>query len=74
MIKYLYILVILYNLNIILNFYVEVMIKSITMFNYKNATQYLNNFAFLDILLYSNTDKNKLVKNLIKISQYAQGK
>lgn len=71
MIKYLYILVILYNLNIVLNFYVEVMIKIITIFNYKNTTQYLNNFSFLDILLYSNVDKNKLVKNLIKITQYA---
>jgi len=46
------------------------MIKIITMFNYKNTTQYLNNFAFLDILLYSNKDKNNLIKNLIKITQY----
>ena len=71
MIKYLYILVILYNLNIILNFYIEVMVKIITTFNYKNTTQYLNNFSFLDILLYSNTHKNNLVRNLIKITQYA---
>ena len=71
MIKYLYILIILYNLNVILNFYIEVMVKIITTFNYKNTTQYLNSFSFLDVLLYSNMDSNNIVKNLIKITQYA---
>lgn len=71
MIKYLYILVILYNLNILLNFYIEIMVKIITIFNYKNTTSYLNKFAFLDILLYSFINNRNIVKNLIKITQHA---
>lgn len=69
MAKYLYILIILYNLNILLNFYIEVMIKVITIFNYKNTNNYSNNLAFFDTILYCGKNNN-VVKNLIKITQH----
>ena len=69
MTKYLYILIILYNLNILLNFYVEIMIKTITIFNYKNTGNYLNNSSIFDIILYSNKNNN-IVKNLVKVTQH----
>lgn len=69
MVKYLYILVILYNLNILLNFYIEIMIKNISIFNYKNTNNYLNKLSIFDIIL-SSKKNNNIVKNLIKITQY----
>lgn len=48
-----YILVILYNLNLLLNVYVEIMCKIITLFNYKNTSKYLNQFFFSDIVIYN---------------------
>ena len=69
MTNYLYILVILYNINLLLNFYIEVMIKIITLFNYKNTTDFLNNYFFFDILVYQffkNKYFSKLLINLIK--------
>lgn len=69
MINYLYILVILFNLNLLLNFYIEVMLKVITLFNYKNTTSYLNNFFLFDIMayrFYKNKYFSKLLISLIK--------
>lgn len=45
-----YITVILYNLNLLLNTYVEIMIKMITIFNYKNTGKFKKNFFFLTFL------------------------
>lgn len=53
-----YITVILYNLNLLLNTYVEIMIKMITMFNYKNTGVYKKNFFFFDIFEYKILKKN----------------
>ena len=50
--------VILYNLNLLLNAYIDIMVKLITMFNYKNTTDYKNFFFINDILLY-NVYKNR---------------
>ena len=52
MVEYFYIIVILYNLNLILGFYIEVMIKIITNFNYKSTGYYFKNYFFLDIYNY----------------------
>ena len=57
MTNYMYILVILYNLNLLLNVYIEIMTKIITLFNYKNTSKYLNYFFFSDIIVY-NLHKN----------------
>ena len=57
MTNYMYILVILYNLNLLLNVYIEIMSKIITLFNYKNTSKYLNFFFFSDIVVY-NLHKN----------------
>lgn len=51
MIKYLYILIILYNLNLFLNTFVQIMIKNITLFNYKNTIQWTKNKFFYDIII-----------------------
>jgi|JI61114C2RNA_FD_contig_81_1376586_length_2171_multi_5_in_0_out_0_1 hypothetical protein len=66
--NYLYILVILYNLNLLLNTYIEVMIKLITIFNYKNTTQYNNVLAFYDIISYQYFSNKSVLNLLIKIS------
>lgn len=50
MLKYVYILVILYNLNLLLNSFVNLMVKNITLFNYKNTTQFTKHKFFFDIL------------------------
>ena len=62
--NYIYILVILYNLNLLINAYVEVMITNITIFNYKNTTKFSINSFFYDILLnyyYKSLNFNKIV-------------
>lgn len=50
--NFLYILVILYNLNLLLNTYIEIMIKIITLFNYKNTTNFTENSFIGDITSY----------------------
>lgn len=59
LIKYLYILVILYNLNLLLTTFVNLMVKNITLFNYKNTVQFTKNKFFFDIIIeyynYNNT-------------------
>lgn len=51
MLKYLYILIICYNLNLFLNIYIDMALKVITLFNYKNVNA--NEIvAFYDIVIY----------------------
>lgn len=50
MIKYIYILAVLYYLNLVLVNFVNLGIKNINLFNYKNTSQYSNNKVFFDIL------------------------
>lgn len=64
MLKFLYILVILYNLNLLLNCYTEVMVKIINLFNYKNTTKFTNNYYFYDTIVY-NMYKNKVIFHYI---------
>lgn len=64
----LYILVILYNLNLLINVYIEVMIKLITIFNYKNTTQYSSVLAFCDIISYQYFNNKQILNLLIKTS------
>lgn len=52
--KYLYILVILYNLNLVLNVFVEITVKNITLFNYKNSVKFNNSNFFFDNIMYYN--------------------
>lgn len=63
--KYLYLLVILFNLNILLLAYSELMIRVISLFNYKNTTQISLNFFSFDMLLYFFFKKKKIVKLLL---------
>lgn len=62
MIRYLYILVILYNLNLFLNTFVQIMIKNITLFNYKNTVQWTKNKFFYDIIISFYLYENKFSK------------
>lgn len=61
MIKYTYILVILYNFNLFFTSFVNLMINNISLFNYKNTTNFTKNKQFYDILFvffnYSNNFK-----------------
>lgn len=61
MIKYTYILVILYNFNLFFTSFVNLMISNISLFNYKNTTNFTKNKQFYDILFvffnYSNNFK-----------------
>ena len=60
--NYLMIIVILYNLNILLNTYGELMINNITLFNYKNTPKYNHNLPFFDIILNNTYSKNLYLK------------
>ena len=51
--NFLLILVITYNLNLIINAYIEVFSKVLTLFNYKNAINLNFKNAFNDIINYS---------------------
>ena len=62
-------MVILYNLNLLLNSYIEVMIKIITIFNSKNSNYYNNNFLISDIVTYFLHKNINYYKSLI---QYAR--
>lgn len=62
MIKYLYILTILYNLNLFLNTFIQIMIKNITLFNYKNTIQWTKNKFFYDIIINFYLYENKFSK------------
>lgn len=67
MIKYFYILIICYNLNLLLNIYTEIMLKIITIFNYKNTTNLVDNTFLYDIILYkfyTNKSLIRLISNL----------
>ena len=59
LIKYLYILILLYNLNILLTTFVNFMIKNINLFNYRNTAQFTKNKFFFDIFFgYFNYNNN----------------
>jgi hypothetical protein len=62
-----YILVILYNLNLLLSFYIEIMIQLVTHFNYKNSFIFLNKYNFLDTIFYSLYRNNILLKTLLLV-------
>ena len=65
MLKYFYIFIILYNLNLVLSSFVNLMIKNITLFNYKNTTQFTKNKFFFDIIfLFYNYENNYAQINL----------
>lgn len=66
MTNYLYILVILFNLNLLLNVYVEIMIKMITLFNYKNTTEYSSTPSPYDIAVYIFFKNKNIFKLLIQ--------
>jgi hypothetical protein len=51
LLKYLYILVILYNLNLLLNAFIQLMIKNVNIFNYKNTTKFSKNKFFYDLII-----------------------
>lgn len=67
MTNYLYILVILYNLNLLINLYTKIMIKIITIFNYKNTSEYTNNFFFFDIMTYNLYQNKNVLKLLLAV-------
>lgn len=67
MIKYFYVLIICYNLNLLLNIYTEIMLKIITIFNYKNTINLVDNTFLYDIILYkfyTNKPLIRLISNL----------
>lgn len=51
MTKYLYITIILYNFNLFFNSFINLMINNISLFNYKNTSNFLKNKSFYDILV-----------------------
>lgn len=59
-------MVILYNLNLFLTFYLEIMLQLITTFNYKNTVLFNTKFNFYDIILYSLYKNNNLLKLILK--------
>ncbi len=67
--KYIYIFVILYNLNLIINAYIEIMVKNITLFNSKNTTKFSKNTQFFNIILYfyyKNTNFTKIALSTVR--------
>lgn len=50
MLKYLHILIILYSLNLVLTSFINLMVKNINLFNYKNTSAFAKNKFFFDIL------------------------
>lgn len=66
--KYLYILIILYNLNLLLNSFVNFMVKNITLFNYKNTTQFTKNKFFFDIFFGFYLYRNNFAKASLVIA------
>lgn len=66
MISFAGIFVVLYNLNLFLSFYLEIMLQLNVIFNYKNTVLYSTNFNFYDILLYIFYKQNNTIKYLLK--------
>jgi len=65
-----YILLILFNLNLLLLTFNELLVKFITIFNYKNAVNFTNNFFFFDIILYffyRNKNVSKILNKAIAL-------
>ncbi len=68
MTKYLYILILLYNFNLFFNSFINLMINNITLFNYKNTSEFKKNKNFYEIIiLYYNYNNNfkKISYNII---------
>lgn len=65
MLKYLYIFVLLYHTNLVLNSFVNLMISSITSFNYKIGTNYTDMRFFFDTFYSFYLNNNKFSKTLI---------
>jgi len=59
--KYIFILFILYNLNLLLVCFVELMVKNISHFNYKNTAKFMKNKFFFDIISQVYTLKKSFV-------------
>lgn len=62
MTKYLYITIILYNFNLFFNSFINLMINNISLFNYKNTTNFSKHKNFYDILTNFYTYKNNFKK------------
>ena len=65
MLKYVYIFILLYHTNIILNAFVNLMIATITSYNYKLGSSYNNVKFFFDTFYSFYLNKNKISKVLI---------
>jgi len=68
MTKYLYILILLYNFNLFFNSFINLMINNITLFNYKNTSEFKKNKNFYEIIiLYYNYNNNfkKISYNIV---------
>lgn len=62
MTKYLYITIILYNFNLFFNSFINLMINNISLFNYKNTSNFLKNKSFYDIIFNFYTYQNNFKK------------
>ena len=68
--NFMYILLILFNLNLLLLTFNELLVKFITIFNYKNAVNFTNNFFFFYIILYffyRNKNVSKILNKAIAL-------
>jgi hypothetical protein len=59
--KYIFILFILYNLNLLLICFIELMVKNISHFNYKNTSKFTKGKFFFDIISQIYTSKKSFV-------------
>lgn len=62
MIAYAYLLIVLYSLNLILVNFINLGVKNISLFNYKNTTQFTANNFFFDIFIKYYTRHNLFSK------------
>lgn len=62
-------MIILYNSNLVLNSFINVMVKNINIFNYKNTTQFTKNSYFYDILISTYYDKNNFTKTSLFLAR-----
>ena len=67
MLKYFYIFVLLYHTNVVLNSFVNLMIATISSFNYKIGSSYSNVKFFFDTFYSFYVNSNKMSKILLNI-------
>ena len=67
MLKYFYIFILLYHTNVVLNSFVNLMIATITSFNYKLGTSFGNVKFFFDTFYSLYLNANKMSRVLINI-------